>query len=118
MADKLAATVTSTFADAATGVYLDNLQTHSAMPLASGLVPSSLENKTMASLAHQITVTDKGHLDTGLTGTYFMTKMLMEAGRVFLDYRYTAERRVYLFERLLGMALQDPKLAQRRPGLQ
>jgi hypothetical protein len=45
-----------------------------------------------------------------LAGTSVVFPMLMEAGRVFLDYRYTAERRVYLFERLLGMALQDPKL--------
>ena len=59
-AAKLAAAVTAQFADAQTGVYLDMLQTHSLMPLASGLVPPNLANKTIANLAHQITVTDKG----------------------------------------------------------
>ena len=48
---------------------------------AAGLVPPALENKTIGVLAHQITVADKGHLDTGLTGTYFLTKYLMESGR-------------------------------------
>ena len=57
------------------------LQTHSLMPLAAGLVPATLENKTISNLAHQIMVTDKGHLDTGLTGTYFLFKYLMESGR-------------------------------------
>jgi hypothetical protein len=73
--------VTKQFADLQTGVYVDSLQTHSLMPLASGLVPASLVNKTEEVLAHQIQVTDKGHLDTGLTGTYFLTKYLMESGR-------------------------------------
>ena len=35
------------------------------MPLASGLVPASVANKTWVNLAEQITVTDSGHLDTG-----------------------------------------------------
>ena len=65
-ADKLAAAVTAEFADEDTGVYLDTLQTHSAMPLAAGLVPESLESKTMGHLANAITVTDRGHLDTGM----------------------------------------------------
>jgi alpha-L-rhamnosidase len=86
-AQKLAAAVTAKFANS-DGVYLDMLQTHSAMPLASGLVPVALANKTMANLAHAITVINKGHLDTGLTGTYFMTKMLMESGRNDLIFTY------------------------------
>ena len=51
------------------------------MPLATGVVPSSVVPRTLANLEHQIKEVDGGHLDTGLTGTYFMTKMLMEAGR-------------------------------------
>merc|ERR1712060_229185 len=42
----------------------------------------------MGNLAHQITVTNKSHLDTGLTGTYFMTKVLMESGRNDLIFAY------------------------------
>ena len=57
------------------------LQTHAVMPLATGVVPSNVVPRTLANLEHQIKEVDGGHLDTGLTGTYFMTKMLMEAGR-------------------------------------
>jgi alpha-L-rhamnosidase len=80
-AEELADAVTRRFANTSNGVYLDTLQTHSLMPLATGVVPAALRNKTMHNLAHQITVTDAGHLDTGLTGTYFLFKYLMEAGR-------------------------------------
>ena len=79
-ADKLAAAVNARFASSS-GVYLDTLQTHSLMPLASGLVPAALENQTRGHLERQIMVADQGHLDTGLTGTYFLFKHLMEIGR-------------------------------------
>ena len=45
------------------------------------LVPARVANKTWRNLADQITRVDSSHLDTGLTGTYFMTKLLMESGR-------------------------------------
>lgn len=121
-ADKLAQAVTKTFANAATGVYLDTLQTHSAMPLASGLVPSSLANKTLASLAHQIVVVDKGHLDTGLTGTYFMTKMLMEAGRNDLVFTYANQVRTPPTLRTIicarAMSASDTSIPARRQPFQ
>ena len=79
-ADKLAAAVNARFASSS-GVYLDLLQTHSLMPLATGLVPAALENQTRGHLERQILVADQGHLDTGLTGTYFLFKHLMEIGR-------------------------------------
>jgi len=88
MADKLASAVNARFSNSETGVYLDHLQTHSVMPLASGVVPSNLAGKTLGNLAHAITITDKGHLDTGLTGTYFMTKFLMESGRNDLIFTF------------------------------
>ena len=69
------------YGNATSGVYVDRLQTHAVMPLATGVVPASVVPLTLANLEHQIENVDGGHLDTGLTGTYFMTKMLMEAGR-------------------------------------
>jgi alpha-L-rhamnosidase len=98
-AAKLATAVTKKFADPSTGVYLDRLQTHLMMPLAAGLVPASLRNLTMASLATAIVDTGtkasgayparpKGHIDTGLTGTYFLTKLLMESGRNDLIFTF------------------------------
>lgn len=80
-AARLAEAVTVRFADRKTGVYLDNRQTHSVMPLASGLVPKSLIQKTWAVLEHTLTVTNNSHVDTGLTGTYFLIELLMQTGR-------------------------------------
>ena len=62
-------------------MYLDERQTHAVMPLASGLVPRGLAPKTWAVLEHTLAVRNGSHLDTGLTGTYFMTKLLLDAGR-------------------------------------
>jgi alpha-L-rhamnosidase len=87
-ASKIASAVNKAFGNLVTGVYLDTLQTHAVMPLASGVVPAAVQDKTMANLANQILVNNSGHLDTGLTGTYFMTKMLMEAGRNDLVFAY------------------------------
>jgi hypothetical protein len=67
-ADRIAAAVNKAYGNASSGVYLDTLQTHAVMPLASGLVPTDVAPKTWANLANQITVVDTGHLDTGLTG--------------------------------------------------
>ena len=85
---RIASAVNQAFGNPSTGVYLDTLQTHAVMPLASGLVPVATQSKTMANLANQILVNNTGHLDTGLTGTYFMTKMLMESGRNDLVFAY------------------------------
>ena len=78
-ATNLATAITAHFADASTGVYLDERQTHAAMPLAAGVVPGRLKAKTWAVLERAILNTS--HVDTGLTGTYFMIKLLVEAGR-------------------------------------
>ncbi len=81
MANRLSAAVTKAFYNASTGLFLDALQTHQVMPLATGVADASQQPRLMTSLEHTIRVTDKGHLDTGLTGTYFMTKHLTETGR-------------------------------------
>jgi alpha-L-rhamnosidase len=72
-----------------TGVYVDMLQTHAVMPLMSpGLVPKAVAPKTWDNLAHQILTVNTGHLDTGLTGTYFLVKTLMESGRNDLIFAF------------------------------
>eukprot|EP00041_Stephanoeca_diplocostata_P025766 m.682414 g.682414 ORF g.682414 m.682414 type:complete len:931 (+) comp22819_c0_seq4:104-2896(+) len=87
-AQKLATDINAAFGNRSSGVYLDTLQSHAVMPLATGVVPSDITEKTLSNLDNQITVVNTGHLDTGLTGTYFMTKYLMEAGRNDLVFTY------------------------------
>lgn len=79
-AKKLAAAVNKEFYDASTGAYVDHLQTHLLMPLATGVVPAENQASVLASLEAAIAKTG-GHLDTGLTGNYFMTKFFTETGR-------------------------------------
>ena len=63
------------------------------MPLASGVVDPALVAKSMGNLEHAImvdtgTTTPAGHLDTGLTGTYMMTKLLTDSGRNDLIFNF------------------------------
>ena len=54
-------------------------QGHQVMPLVAGLVPTQLVPVVMAALADELTnptLLAKAHIDTGLTTTYFMGKLL------------------------------------------
>jgi len=62
------------------------LQTHLVMPLAAGVVPSGEYSRTMHNLERSIMFLKDGHLDTGLTGTYFLMKHLTQANRNDLIY--------------------------------
>ena len=50
------------------------------MPMASGVVPADHQTTVMSNLENAIATTG-GHLDTGLTGTYFLMKYLTENNR-------------------------------------
>ena len=78
--------INAVYANATSGVYLDTKQTHLVLPLAAGAVPAALRPTTFSELEHTIVVRNSGHLDTGLTGTYFLTKLLVEAARNDLLY--------------------------------
>ena len=79
-ASLLADAVNAAFYDQDTGAFVDQLQTHLLMPLATGVVPEDRIDSVVTSLEQAIAKTG-GHLDTGLTGNYFMTKFLTETGR-------------------------------------
>ena len=87
-AHALAAAINSKYYDASSGAYVDLLQTHLVMPLASGVVPAEHEAKAVDLLEAAIAKTGD-HLDTGLTGNYFMTKLFTESGRNDLMMRIT-----------------------------
>ena len=78
------------FYDAETGAYVDLLQTHIVMPLATGVVPNEKFEASMALLARAIAAKG-GHLDVGLTGNYFLTKLLTEEWRNDLLFTITSK---------------------------
>jgi hypothetical protein len=87
----LAAAINKRFADPATMAYLDTRQTHCVMPLVAEAVPPEHVDQVVANLEHEILVARHGHLDTGLHGTYFMTRWLCEHDRGDLVYTYATQ---------------------------
>ena len=79
----LASAIHKKFFVPGTNGYLDTRQGHLAMPLLSGAVPVEHADAVWAALAKEITETQGGHLDTGLHGTYFLTKLLTDSSMGF-----------------------------------
>jgi alpha-L-rhamnosidase len=63
-----------------------------AFPLLTGVVPRDLRQGVMEKLEHVIRVQNNGHLDTGMHGTYFLMKYLIEADRNDLIYEMVSKR--------------------------
>jgi alpha-L-rhamnosidase len=69
------------FYDAEKQHYVYDEQAYYVMPLMTGVVPESLRPVIMKKLENCILKKNKGHLDTGMLGTYFMMEYLREVGR-------------------------------------
>ena len=89
-AEGMRSTLNKRFFDAARNVYLDSRQTHLVMPLVSGAVPDDRVEAVRANLRREILVTQQGHLDTGLHGTFFMTRYLSGHDANDLVYSYAS----------------------------
>jgi len=63
-----------------------------AFPLLTGVVPAELRKPVMDKVEEVIMVQNQGHLDTGMHGTYFLMKYLLEAGRNDLLYEIVSKR--------------------------
>jgi len=61
--------------------YANGEQTYLVMPLLFGITPPDVAPRVMAALEHDIKVTRRGHLNTGMHGNYFMAKYLIEQRR-------------------------------------
>lgn len=87
----LQAAINKHFLNPTTKAYLDTRQTHCVMPLVAGAVAPEDTTAVMRNLEKEILVTREGHLDTGLHGTYFMTKYLTEHERSDLIFTYATQ---------------------------
>jgi alpha-L-rhamnosidase len=63
-----------------------------AMPLLYGVVPEALRGSVAKKLEEIVMVKNKGHLDTGMLGTYFLLKSLREIGRNDLVYTMASQK--------------------------
>jgi len=80
------------FYNAAEHGYTNGDSFQEAFPLLTGIVPPELRKDVMAKLENVILVQNRGHLDTGMHGTYFVMKYLMAADRNDLVYEMTSKR--------------------------
>ncbi len=62
------------------------------LPLAAGVVPEDLYDRVFAEFEKTLLVKDRGHLATGLSGTYMMVQYLQEIGRDDLIYTFASKK--------------------------
>ena len=67
-------------------MYVIDEQAYYLMPLLTGVTPKNLRPAVLENLERNILEKNKGHLDTGMMGTYFMMEYLREIGRNDLVY--------------------------------
>ncbi len=80
-AKELAARLHQRFLNADGATYANGEQTYLVLPMLFGITPQDMVPKVMSALEHDIVVTRKGHLNTGMHGNYFMTKHLIQQRR-------------------------------------
>ena len=84
--DKTRKLIHTTFYDARKQFYGLDEQAYQVLPLMTGSVPDDLVATVQKKLEEIILVKSKGHLDTGMLGTYFLINYLQETGRNDLLY--------------------------------
>ncbi|WP_168442543.1 family 78 glycoside hydrolase catalytic domain [Pontiella desulfatans] len=62
------------------------------LPLAGGVVPEELRDEVFAGFEKTLKEQDKGHLSTGLSGTYMMVQYLQQIGRDDLIYLFASKK--------------------------
>ncbi len=84
--NKIRPLIHAAFYDPQKQLYVIDEQAYQVMPLMTGIVPDALVGTVQKKLEDLIVVKNKGHLDTGMLGTYFLIQYLQEAGRNDLLY--------------------------------
>jgi len=78
---KIRPLIHNAFYDAAKKQYVVDEQSYYVMPLMTGVTDQAQRPAVLKRLEENILVKNKGHLDTGMLGTYFMMEYLREIGR-------------------------------------
>jgi alpha-L-rhamnosidase len=80
-ADELRATLHARFFDAERASYANGEQPYLALALLARVVPDELRPAVVARLEHEIRVVNEGHVDSGIHGTAFLLRALLEEER-------------------------------------
>ncbi len=73
-------------------LYVVDEQLNQSMPLMLDIVPDDLRGTVQKKLEEITLVKNKGHLDTGMLGTYFLFQYLQESGRNDLAYTMATQK--------------------------
>jgi alpha-L-rhamnosidase len=84
--EKLRALINERYYDPANGIYANGEQSYLVFPLLMDVPGDQDYERVLSNLVKTIEVTDEGHLNTGMLGTYFMLQYLTEIGRSDLVY--------------------------------
>jgi len=91
-ADAIARATHQRFYNAADHTYGNGDSALEVFPLMVGMVPPELRKDVLAAAENVIRVRNQGHLDSGLPGTYFLWKGLMQLDRNDLVYLFTSTK--------------------------
>lgn len=91
LADRLKVAINKRFYNPEKKCYLNDLEDSEILPLISDAVPKKRIQDIVSLFKHELIDVKDKHLDTGLHGTYFMTKYLTEHGYNKLVYDYASQ---------------------------
>ncbi|MFV5693404.1 glycoside hydrolase family 78 protein [Flavobacterium sp. LT1R49] len=80
------------YLNTATNSYANNTVTANVLPLAFGMVPENLKEKVFQNMVHEVEVTKKGHISTGVIGTQFLMRTLTNFGRGDLAFKLASNK--------------------------
>ncbi|TDW47892.1 alpha-L-rhamnosidase [Flavobacterium sp. 270] len=87
LSQKIKTAFNAKFFNSKTNNYANNTVTANLLPLTFGMVPENLEDKVFENITHEVEVTYKGHISTGVIGTQFLMRTLSQFGRPDLSYK-------------------------------
>ncbi|MFH7018328.1 glycoside hydrolase family 78 protein [Flavobacterium sp. FlaQc-47] len=87
LSERIKTAFNAKFFDPKTNKYVNNTVTANLLPLAFGMIPENLEAKVFDNIVHEVEVTYKGHISTGVIGTQFLMRTLSKFGRSDLSYK-------------------------------
>ncbi len=102
LSEEIAASCNKLFLDAKTGLYCEDSQSAPAISLFTGLVPSQLRAKIFDQLLQNVREKWKGHLSTGIVGSYFLYQALALGGAPEVAYEMITAKGFPGFEYMLN----------------
>ncbi len=102
LAEKIAASCNKQFLDNNTGLYCEDSQSAPAISLFTGLAPPQLRAKIFDQLVQNVESKWKGHLSTGIVGSYFLYQALSREGTPEIAYDAIVAKGFPGFEHMLN----------------